>query len=98
MEVINMRGRGVPKIQKTIRLPKALLDEVQQIIRSCRPGESTNDFIVKSMRLRISVLKRKELDAKFSEMSKDTDYQKDSQLIVEEFEITDWETAKLLDE
>jgi len=93
-----MYARGVAKIQKTIRLPKSLLDEVQQMIKCCRRGESTNDFIVKSMHLRISILKRRELDAKFSEMSKDTDYQRDAQLIAEEFENSDWETAKLLDE
>lgn len=93
-----MHGRGVAKIQKTIRLPKSLLEEVERMIKCCRRGESTNDFIVKSMHLRISILKRKELDAKFSEMSKDTDYQRDAQLMAEEFESTDWETAKLLDE
>jgi hypothetical protein len=98
MEVSGMYARGVAKIQKTIRLPKSLLEEVEEMIRCCRQGESTNDFIVKSMHLRISIIKRKELDAKFSEMSKDTDYQRDAQLIAEEFESSDWETAKLLDE
>ena len=41
---------------------------------------------------------RKQLDSKFSEISKDTDYQRDAQLMAEEFEGSDWETAKLLDE
>ena len=63
-----MSARRVEKIQKTIRLPKSLLDE------------------------------RKQLDSKFSEISKDTDYQRDAQLMAEEFEGSDWETAKLLDE
>jgi hypothetical protein len=49
------------------------------------------------MKLRISVLKRKELDAKFAEMSKDTDYQKNAQMLMEEFEYSDWETAKFLE-
>jgi hypothetical protein len=98
MEDTDMYARGVAKIQKTIRLPKPLLEEVEQMIRCCRCAESTNDFIVKSMHLRISILKRRELDAKFSDMSKDTDYQRDAQLIAEEFDSSDWETAKLLDE
>jgi len=93
-----MSARRVEKIQKTIRLPKSLLDEVQQMIKCCRREESTNDFIVKSMHLRLSILKRKQLDSKFSEISKDTDYQRDAQLMAEEFEGSDWETAKLLDE
>ena len=73
-----MYARGVAKIQKTIRLPKPLLAEVEQMIKCRRRGESINDFIVKSMHLRLGVLKRKELDAKFSDMSKDTDYQRDA--------------------
>jgi hypothetical protein len=68
MEDMSMSARRVEKIQKTIRLPKSLLDE------------------------------RKQLDSKFSEISKDTDYQRDAQLMAEEFEGSDWETAKLLDE
>jgi len=98
MEEMNMHARGVAKIQKTIRLPKSLLEEVERIIKYSRRMESTNDFIVKSMQLRISILKRRELDAKFSGMSKDTDYQRDAQLMSEEFESSDWETAKLLDQ
>jgi len=93
-----MRSRGIAKIQKTIRFPKPLLEEMEQTIRSCRRGESSNDFIVKAMQLRISLLKRKELDAKFSGMSKDPDYQREAQLTAEEFESSDWETAKLLDD
>jgi hypothetical protein len=93
-----MYARGVAKIQKTIRLPKSLFEEVERIIKYSRRGESTNDFIVKSMQLRISILKRRELDAKFSGMSKDADYKRDAQLMAEEFESSDSETAKLLDE
>jgi hypothetical protein len=93
-----MQARNAAKIQRTIRLPKYLFEEAEQLIRFCGHGESINDFIVKSMKLRIAMLKRKELDAKFAEMSKDTDYQKEAQLITEEFESSDWETAKLLDE
>jgi hypothetical protein len=53
---------------------------------------------MKSIQLRINILKRRELDAKFFEIPKDTDYQMDAQLMAEEFESSDWETAKLLDE
>ena len=92
-----MHARRAAKIQKTIRLPKPMLEEVEQIIKLSRLGESTNDFILKAMHLRISLLKRRELDAKFSGMSKDPDYQRNAQSIAGEFESSDWETAKLLD-
>jgi|APFre7841882654_1041346.scaffolds.fasta_scaffold57360_3 hypothetical protein len=92
-----MRARSTPKIQKTVRFPKPLIQEVERFIRACGQCESVNDFIVKSMKLRIDVLKRKELDAKFAEMSEDTDYQKEARLIAEEFESSDWEAAKFLE-
>jgi hypothetical protein len=93
-----MEGRGVKKIQKTVRLSKPLFEEVEHLVGCCAKRESVNDFIVKSLKLRISLLKRRELDAKFAEISNDIDYQKDAQLIMEEFECSDGETAKLLEE
>ena len=92
-----MRGRMANKAQKTVRLPRPLLKEAENLIRACGHCESLNDFIVRSMRLRIEVLKRKELDAKFAEMSRDTDYQKEANLLAEEFENSDWEAAKILE-
>jgi Arc/MetJ-type ribon-helix-helix transcriptional regulator len=92
-----MRSRNATKTQKTVRLPKPLLKEAENLIRSCGRCESMNDFIVRSMRLRIDVLKRKELDARFAEMSEDTYYQKEATLLAEEFESSDWEAAKLLE-
>jgi hypothetical protein len=86
------------KIQKTIRLPLSLIHEAERFINACGHCESINEFIVKSMRLRIYVLKRRELDAKFAEMSEDADYQKEANLMAEEFEISDWEAAKLLED
>jgi len=49
------------------------------------------------MKLRIDVLNRKELEAKFAEMAEDSDYQKEAKLIAEEFESSDWEAAKILE-
>jgi hypothetical protein len=96
-EETTMRGRIAPKIQRTIRVPKALFDEVERLIKSCGRSESMNDFVVKSMKMRVNALKRRELDAKFSEMSKDTDYQKAAQLMAEEFESSDWEAIRVLE-
>ena len=92
-----MMARKVAKIQKTIRLPKPLFEEAERLIKTCGHCESINDFVLNSMKLRIKILKRKELDAKFAEMSKDTGYQKEAQLIAKEFESSDVETAMLLE-
>ena len=48
--------------------------------------------------MRIDLLKRKELDAKFKEMAEDTDYQEAANLLANEFELSDWEAAKLVEE
>jgi len=96
-EDTTMHSRGAAKIQKTVRLPKPLVQEVEGLIRCSAQRESINDFIVKSMILRVSLLKRKELDAQFAGMSKDKDYRKNAHLILEEFEGSDWEAAKFLE-
>ena len=92
-----MRGQKAAKTQMTVRLPRPLLKEAEGLIRASGHCESLNDFIVRSMRLRIEVLKRKELDARFAGMSEDTDYQKEANLLAEEFAGSDWEAAKLLE-
>lgn len=92
-----MRSRMAKKSQKTVRLPRPLLKEAENLIRACGHCESLNDFIVRSMRLRIEVFKRKEIDAQFAEMSADTDYQKEAHLMAKEFESSDWEAAKLIE-
>ena len=93
-----MRARGAAQIQKAIRIPKPLVEEVEQFIECRGRGESINDFIVEAVQLRLSILKRKDLDAELSEMSNDPDYQRDAQLIAQDFETSDRETGKLLDQ
>ncbi len=43
------------------------------------------------------MLKRQEIDAQFARMSKDASYQQESQLILEEFEGSDFEMLDQLD-
>lgn len=93
-----MRGQKAIKAQKTVRLPRPLLKEAESLLRACGHCESLNDFIVRSMRLRIEVLKRKELDSRFAEMPEDPDCQKEAHLLAEEFASSDWDAAKLLEE
>ena len=92
-----MRSHNATKVQKTVRLPRPLLKDAENLIRSCGRGESMNDFIVKSVRLRINAFKRRELDAKFAGMAQDRDYQREATLMAEEFESSDGEAAGLLE-
>ena len=88
---------GAQKIQKTVRLPASLFREVEHAIRAFGRNESVNEFIVRSMKLRLDLLRRKQIDAKFREMSTDAVYQKQARLIAEEFEASDWEAMKSLE-
>ena len=92
-----IRVQKATKTQKTVRLPRPLLKEAEGLIRASGHCESLNDFIVRSMRLRIEVLKRQELDARFAGMSKDAAYQKEAHLLAEEFANSDGEAAQLLE-
>lgn len=89
---------GTTRIQKTVRVPIPLLKEVERYIHICVKEESINDFIVKAMKLRLHMLRRRHIDAQFSGMSKDVDYQEEARLITGEFEASDWETIRDLGE
>ena len=43
------------------------------------------------MDFKLRILKRREIDAQFAQMSNDANYQQESQLILEEFEASDAE-------
>ncbi|HMD97792.1 MAG TPA: hypothetical protein VKM93_10755 [Terriglobia bacterium] len=88
---------GSLKVQKTVRIPKRLYEEAEQLVRRSSRRESINEFIVKSMRLRASLLRRKEIDAQFALMASDSRYQKQAQSIAEEFEYSDWESLKTME-
>jgi len=80
------------KVRKTVRVPRPLYDEAQSFVeRRIVPAESFNDFFVAALFAYVKLLKRKQMDAAFAEMAEDTDYQKDSRLIAEEFSQSDWE-------
>jgi hypothetical protein len=56
---------------------------------------SLNDLIVAAITSYLSVYKRRQIDAAFAGMAEDADYQKEAELLAEQFQYSDWEAVKL---
>jgi hypothetical protein len=86
---------GARKVQTTLRLPKPLYEQAKAYVRRGATAAATmNDFIVAALRAYTKVLERKSIDAAFRHMAEDAAYQKESQLISEEFTQSDWEALE----
>lgn len=84
------------KVRTTVRVPRPLYDEARQFVEGeISPANNINDFFVAAIRAYVKLLRRKQIDAAFVEMSKDADYQKGAKLIAEEFGPGDWEALEL---
>jgi hypothetical protein len=81
----------------TVRLPVPVYDQAKNYVTNAA-GTSTislNDFFVCAIQAYLKLQKRRAIDAAFAKMSEDADYQKEAQLLSEEFESSDWEALGL---
>ena len=83
----------------TVRMPLAVYDQAKHFVdiekSSSTVSISLNDFFVSAIQAYVKLHKRREIDAAFAMMAEDADYQKESQLLSEEFELSDWEALCL---
>jgi hypothetical protein len=87
---------GSDKVRITVRLPKAIYDEARNLIEAnVVPVDSLNDFLVTAIAAYVKLVKRKQVDAAFSGMASDPEYQKESRLISDEFAQSDWEALEI---
>jgi hypothetical protein len=87
--------RSTEKARVTVRLPKSIYDEARNLIEeSVVPVDSLNDFLVTAIAAYVKLVKRKQVDAAFSGMAGDSEYQKVSRVISEEFAQSDWEALE----
>ncbi len=91
-----MRLRGsTRKVQTTLRLPRPLYEQAKILVESGVTAAATvNDLILAALRAYTKMLNRKRIDAEFAKMAEDTNYQKEAQLICEQFEQSDWEALE----
>ncbi len=86
------------KVRTTVRMPKPLYDEARKFVhQNVSPAATINDFFVAAVCAYVKLLHRKQVDAAFAAMAEDSDYQKEAQLIAEEFTQSDWEALETVD-
>ncbi len=87
------------KVQTTVRLPKPLYEQARACVeKGYSAAESMNDFIIAAIEAYMRILRRKRIDAAFAHVAEDADYQKQGQLIAEEFAQSDWEALDIAEE
>ena len=81
----------------TVRVPRALYEQAKAIVDTEREKSSItlNDLFVTAITAYLQMYKRRQIDAAFAGMANDADYQKEANLITEEFEHSDWEALRL---
>jgi hypothetical protein len=84
------------KVRTTVRLPRSLYNDARLFVdKNPVTAESLNDFLVAAVVSYVKLLKRRQIDAAFSAVAEDADYQKEARLIAEEFSQSDWEALEL---
>jgi hypothetical protein len=85
----------------TVRIPRPVYEQAKHFVDTERTSSATsvslNDFFVTAIQAYVKLHKRRQIDAAFAMMAEDADYQKDANLLAEEFEASDWEALGLND-
>lgn len=83
----------------TVRLPRPVYDQAKHFVDSERSTTATrlslNEFFVAAIQAYVKLYRRRQIDAAFASMAEDADYQKQANLLAEEFEVSDWEALQL---
>lgn len=82
------------RVQTTVRLPKPLYEQARKCAEKTT-AQSINEFFVAAITAYLKILRRKRIDAAFSGMAEDAEYQREALLIAEEFSASDWEALEL---
>lgn len=92
----------------TVRLPLPVYEQAKCFVDTERRHTpktqhqtmygNLNEFFVSAIQAYVKLLQRRQIDAAFAQMAEDADYQKQAQLLAEEFEASDWEALRLSDD
>ncbi len=81
------------RVRTTVAVPADLLTAVDAAVKKGK-ARSRNAFLEEALRNHLAASKREEIDAAFSQMASDPDYQQESLEITEEFAASDWEALR----
>jgi len=92
-----MRKKKKPeKVSMTVRLPRSIYKQAKAMVENHVSNlGSLNDFIVAAALSFLRAARRRQIDLAFKGMSEDREFQKESQLVAEEFESSDWEAFQV---
>lgn len=85
----------------TVRIPVPLYDQAKGIVvkeKSAGSTVSLNDIIVSAIKVYVKMHMRRQIDAAFAGMAEDANYQKESALLAEDFQYSDWEALRIEEE
>ena len=90
------RGPKGRTVRATVRIPRRIYDDARRFVEDAAvPARNFNDFLVAAVSAYVKLLKRKQIDAAFSAMARDTDYQQEAHVLSEQFDASDWEAFAL---
>jgi hypothetical protein len=79
----------------TVRLPRRLYEEARRVVeKRATDANSFNDLLIESLESRLKQLRRERIDAEFASMKNDVQYQKQANLLMQEFDSNDRETIR----
>ena len=74
----------------TVRLPRRVYELAKTAVEKSDAASSFNDFVVQAIEQKLEQLTEAEIDAAFTHMADDFDYQHDAIALTQEFEKSDW--------
>jgi hypothetical protein len=75
-----------------------MYEQARQLVDAQQTGAaSLNDFFVNAIQVYLQLCERRRIDAEFAMMTEDSDYQKESIVLAEEFSASDWEALELIE-
>jgi len=82
-------------LQTTVRIPRRLYEEARCVIEQGDTNAgSLNELLVNALSEKVRRIKRQMIDREFGDMRHDAQYQRESQLLGEQFETNDRETIR----
>lgn len=90
------KGKATPKVQTTLRLPRPIYEQANEILRNRTANVATfNELVIAALRSYIQMAKRRQIDLAFRAMAQDTDFRTDATLLSAEFEESGWEAFEI---
>lgn len=82
-----------PTVRATVTLPSSLAASADALVKAGMV-KSRSDLVVRALRRELQAIQREALDAAFSGMATDEEFQREALGIAAEFSASDWEALR----